>query len=93
MFEPPEMTTKFHFSPYVVYGKVSGKFSLGYDYDTQYTVELEVRCVFKGGPIPKLINITHAGKQMQSKCVGFFFVLLGFFLLLSHACDKCIYSA
>ncbi|XP_041347737.1 uncharacterized protein LOC121367552 isoform X2 [Gigantopelta aegis] len=61
VIEPPEMTTKFHFSTYVVYGKVTGINPGSYDYDSLYTTEMDVYCVFKGGPIPKKISITYSG--------------------------------
>lgn len=30
-------------------------------WDTSYTAELSVLCVYKGGPVPSLINVTRAG--------------------------------
>jgi len=58
-------STKVHFADVVALGQIKKNVSGNYPYSSKegiYTVEFDVQCYYKGGPIPETIYIAGMGK-------------------------------
>lgn len=60
--EPATVEKTVSYADAVVFGKVLRHYSIPNSLPSLFTAEMDLSCIFKGGPMSQILNITQAGK-------------------------------